>query len=121
MYLAISTRPDIAFVMSMVAQFCQDPRPEHWEAVKCIYRYLLGTKKLALTFGEGKQGLKGFTDADGACHDHDIPPQPSHTYSCLLTVQTVRYWMPTTWQTHKTLIRLLVLIYELSTYEINSQ
>ena len=22
------------------------------------------------------------------CHDHDIPPQPSHTYSCLLTVQT---------------------------------
>ena len=22
------------------------------------------------------------------CHDHDIPPQPSHTYSCLLAVQT---------------------------------
>ena len=22
------------------------------------------------------------------CHDRDIPPQPSHTYSCLLTVQT---------------------------------
>ena len=33
----------------------------------------------------------------------------------------VRYWMPTMWQTHKTLIRLLVLIYELSTYEINSR
>ena len=23
-----------------------------------------------------------------SCHDHDIPPQPSHTYSCLLTIQT---------------------------------
>ena len=23
-----------------------------------------------------------------SCHDHDIPPQPSHTYSCLLAVQT---------------------------------
>ena len=22
------------------------------------------------------------------CHDRDIPPQPSHTYSCPLTVQT---------------------------------
>ena len=27
-------------------------------------------------------------NGQGACHDHDIPPQPSHTYSCLLTVQT---------------------------------
>ena len=23
-----------------------------------------------------------------SCHDHDIPPQPSHTHSCLLAVQT---------------------------------
>ena len=66
MYLTIGTRPDIAFTVSTVTQFCQDPGLEHWEAVKRIYRYLLGTKKLALTFGEGKQGLEGFTDADGA-------------------------------------------------------
>ena len=31
---------------------------------------MLGTKKLALTFGEGKQGLKGFTDADRASQEH---------------------------------------------------
>ena len=61
----IGPRPDIMFAVSTVTQFCQDPSPEHWEAVKHIYRYLLGTKKLALTFGEGKQGLEGFTDADG--------------------------------------------------------
>ena len=70
MYLTVGTCPDIVFAVSTVAQFCQDPRPEHWEAVKCIYRYLLGTKKLALTFGEGKQGLEGFTDADGASQEH---------------------------------------------------
>ena len=28
------------------------------------------------------------THASITCHDHDIPPQPSHTYSCLLAVQT---------------------------------
>ena len=70
MYLAVGTRPDITFAMSTVAQFCQDPELEHWEAVKRIYRYLLGTKKLELTFGEGKQGLEGFTDADGASQEH---------------------------------------------------
>ena len=57
-YLAVSTCSDIVFAVSTVAQFCQDPGLEHWEAVKHIYRYLLGTKKLALTFGEGKQGLE---------------------------------------------------------------
>ena len=38
--------------------------------VKHIYRYLLGMKKLALIFGEGKQGLEGFTDTDGASQKH---------------------------------------------------
>ena len=70
MYLTVGTCPDITFAVSTVTQFCQDPGPEHWEAVKCIYRYLLGMKKLALTFGEGKQGLEGFTDADGASQEH---------------------------------------------------
>ena len=70
MYLAVATHPDIAFAISTVAQFSQDPAPEHWEAVKRIYRYLLGTRKLALTFGAGKQGLEGFTDADGASQEH---------------------------------------------------
>ena len=28
------------------------------------------------------------TQTPGQCHDHDIPPQPSHTYSCPLAVQT---------------------------------
>ena len=70
MYLAVATRPDIAFTVSTVAQFSQDPGLEHWEAVKHIYRYLLGTRKLALTFGAGKQGLEGFTDADRASQEH---------------------------------------------------
>ena len=70
MYLAIATRPNIAFTISTITQFSQDPRPKHWEAVKHIYRYLLGMKKLALTFRVGKQGLEGFTDADGASQEH---------------------------------------------------
>ena len=46
-YLAIRTRPDIAFAMSTLAQFADNPASgwAHWEGVKKIYRYLLGTKK----------------------------------------------------------------------------
>ena len=70
MHLAVGTRPDITFAVSTVAQFSTDPGLIHWEAVKRIYRYLIGTKKLALTFSAGKRGLEGFTDADGASQEH---------------------------------------------------
>jgi hypothetical protein len=70
MHLAVGTRPDIAFAVSTVAQFSADPGLPHWEAVKKIFRYLAGSKKLALTFGDGKRGLEGFTDADGASQEH---------------------------------------------------
>jgi hypothetical protein len=70
MHLAVGTRPDIAFAVSTVAQYGANPGMAHWEAVKRIYRYLVGTKKLALTFGTCKQGLEGFTDADGASQEH---------------------------------------------------
>jgi hypothetical protein len=70
MHLAVGTRPDIAFAVSTVAQYGANPGMAHWEAVKRIYRYLIGTKKLALTFGTCKQGLEGFTDADGASQEH---------------------------------------------------
>lgn len=70
MHLAVGTRPDIAFAVSTVAQFGANPGMPHWEAVKKIYRYLLGTKTLALTFGNSQHGLEGYTDADGASQEH---------------------------------------------------
>ena len=70
MYAAMGTRPDIAFATSTVAQFSDNPGWIHWEAVKRIYRYLLGTKELELTYGGDDRGLVGYVDADGASQDH---------------------------------------------------
>ncbi|KIK15212.1 hypothetical protein PISMIDRAFT_16670 [Pisolithus microcarpus 441] len=70
MHLAVGTRPDIAFTVSTVAQFNNAPTPTHWEAIKWIYKYLVSTKSLALTFGGIEKGLKGYTDADGAMQEH---------------------------------------------------
>ena len=58
------------FAILTVAQFSNKPSMVHWEAVKCIYRYLAGTKGLALTFRAGKKGLEGYMDADGASQEH---------------------------------------------------
>ena len=70
MYAAMGMRPDIAFVVSTMAQFCENPGWIHWEAVKRIFRYLLGTKKLELVYGGDERGLVGYVDADGASQDH---------------------------------------------------
>jgi hypothetical protein len=70
MYAAMGTRPDIAFATSTVAQFSDNPGWIHWEAVKRIFRYLLGTKKLELVYGGDKRGLVGYVDADGASQEH---------------------------------------------------
>ena len=37
---AMGTQPDIAFAVSTVAQFSDNPGWPHWEAVKRIFRYL---------------------------------------------------------------------------------
>jgi hypothetical protein len=70
MYAAMATRPDIAFAVSTVSQFNDNPGWPHWEAVKHIYKYLNGTKNLVLVYGGEKRGLQGYVDADGASQDH---------------------------------------------------
>jgi len=70
MYAAVATRPDITFAVSTLSQFLDNPGDAHWEAVKCVIRYLSGTKGATLTYGEDHHDLIGFTDADGATQEH---------------------------------------------------
>ena len=70
MYAAVATRPDITFAISTLSQFLENPGLVHWEAVKRVLRYLSGTKTHALTYGNERHDLLGYTDADGASQDH---------------------------------------------------
>ena len=70
MYAAMGTWLDIAFSVSTVAQFLDNPGWAHWEAVKWIFKYLQGTQKLELVYGGKKRGLKGYVDADRASQEH---------------------------------------------------
>ena len=66
MYLMLTTRPDIAFAVGQISQFCEKPGQEHWAAVKRIFTYLQGTRTHGLCFGTMKETLKGYTDSDYA-------------------------------------------------------
>ncbi|THH13391.1 hypothetical protein EW146_g6815 [Bondarzewia mesenterica] len=70
MYAARRTRPDIAFSVTYLSQFMQNPGKAHWEGVKRVLRYLKGTREKWLVFGEKDSGLEGFSDADWASQEH---------------------------------------------------
>jgi hypothetical protein len=50
MYLAIVTRPDIAYTVGVLCRFMARPRPEHWKAVKHLFCYLCGTCNFHLMY-----------------------------------------------------------------------
>jgi len=74
MYIVTATQPDIMFAVSALAQFMQDPAKMHWEAMKCVIRYLKGKRDLELTYGATSTGIVRYTDADHASqyHRHSI-------------------------------------------------
>ena len=70
MYLAMGSRPDIAFVVLTLAQFTENPGLPHWEALKRVYRYLIGMKSWSLTYGTQTKSLISYANADGASQEH---------------------------------------------------
>ena len=69
MYTAVGTRPDISFAVGQVARFSDNPGQPHWEAVKCIFCYLKGTRDYWLVYGENGPSISGYTDADGMSNE----------------------------------------------------
>jgi hypothetical protein len=65
MYAAVGTQLDIAFAVGILARFAKNPGCAHWEAVKCVFRYLKGTSSFRLVLGGCATGLLGYTDTDG--------------------------------------------------------
>ena len=53
LYLAQCTRPDISFVVNLLARYNNAPTSRHWTGVKDIFRYLKGTADLGLFFPYG--------------------------------------------------------------------
>ena len=70
-WLAGATRPDIAYSVSLLGRFSQNPGVTHWEGIKRVFRYMAGTRGLQLCLGrkpeaELGEAFDGFVDADFA-------------------------------------------------------
>ncbi|CAI7780941.1 unnamed protein product [Closterium sp. NIES-54] len=66
MYLMTCTRPDLAYLLSIMARYVAAGRhrPEHWEAAKRVLRYLCSTSGMGLVLGgRGPFVLTGHADA----------------------------------------------------------
>ena len=65
LYLAINTRPDIAYATAILAQTVSTPTTKDYKAAARILRYLHGTRTYGILFQKGIQPtLYGYADAD---------------------------------------------------------
>jgi len=67
-----TTRPDIAYSVSILSQFMAKPSGNHWNAAKKVLRYLKGTVNLGIMYtDESDVVLTGFSDSDWAGNPDD--------------------------------------------------
>lgn len=81
MYVAVHTRPDVAFAVSRLARFMTNPGPEHHEAADRVLNYLAHTKYLGLQFG-GDNDLRVASDASFA--DNTLDRKSSQAFAMKL-------------------------------------
>jgi hypothetical protein len=81
LYIAVNTRPDIAFAVSRLARFLVNPSIAHQEAADRVIHYLTHTKYQALAFG-GPGGLSVASDASFA--DNALDRKSSQAYTIKL-------------------------------------
>ena len=63
MYAMVCTRPDISHVVGVVSKYMANPGKVHWNAVKWVLRYLIGTSDYCITFNNNNDYVCGFVDS----------------------------------------------------------
>jgi hypothetical protein len=63
-YAALRMRLDIAYIVTHLARFTENPGKAHWEAVKWVIHYVKGTKDWWLVLGGQQENIVGYSDAD---------------------------------------------------------
>jgi hypothetical protein len=75
LYLAMNTRPNIAFAVARLTQYTIKPNSQCWAALKRLIRYLKGTRTKSIIYSaqlnpgttdDDKCHIKGYTDSDWA-------------------------------------------------------
>lgn len=90
MYGMTCTRPDLAYPVGLVSRFMSDPIREHWEAVKWVLRYVIGSLGMRLTYKKSAEfKIVGFCDSD---YSADLDRRRSITGYAFLAGNCVISW-----------------------------
>ena len=69
LYLAVTSRPDIAMTVAKLSRYMSSPTVKHWGFARQVLRYLKGTRRWGLKLG-GESSVIGYCDSDyGSCRD----------------------------------------------------
>ena len=80
-YLAIMTRPDISYCMSVLASKCNSPDKGDFRRVKHLFRFVMGTRHLGLNFQcDSDMQLHIWADASYASHS-DARSQTGYSFA----------------------------------------
>jgi hypothetical protein len=80
-YLANNTRPDIAFVVNYLSRHSAAPTMHHWNDIKNILRYLVGTIDLGLYFQKNQDSkLIGYADVGYVSYPHNARSQTRYMF-----------------------------------------
>lgn len=68
MFLTVVSRPDLSYAVNLVSKYTNNHNENHWQAVKRIFRYLVGTVNVGIEYkySGSLSKLIGFSDADFA-------------------------------------------------------
>ncbi|KAG2788014.1 hypothetical protein PC129_g20739 [Phytophthora cactorum] len=66
MYITTCTGPDIAYVVTQLSRFLENPGLQHWKAAVRVLRYLKSTREHGIVYqrGSGEVTAQAYTDAD---------------------------------------------------------
>ena len=83
MYLANTTRPDITFVVNLLARYSSAPTRRHRNEIKHILRYLKGTTDIGLFYSVNcSPNLVGYADAGYLSDPHKARSQTGYVFIC---------------------------------------
>lgn len=81
LFAAIATRPDIAFAVSRLSRFNQQPGPQHHKAADRVFHYLYRTQDYCIRYGGDARDLSSFIcSSDASFADNTLDRKSSQGY-----------------------------------------
>ena len=95
MYLATTSRPDIAYATSALARFMASPTEAHQDAAKRVLRYLVGTPDLGLHYSASAPTSELYGHVDASWADDSTTRRSTSGYAFMLGGAAVA------WKSHR--------------------